>query len=285
MKISWTGLLLKNKQSFYLSGDRKKYWYSAFFLGFFVALILIGLKPFEKNIIDHPHITLVRIGVGLICTGVYILGYEILLNCYKTIKFNYLKLILFDVFLALISVILIFLYDRLIVVKDGHVTFGFLLEYILVLALPFYPIILFIFHFFKVAIFPIQVYPPFTKNIISEHENVLHIKENGSLEVLSIKEEHLLYIQSQDNYVEIHYFKDGNYTKYLMRGTLKKILKDFTFLFKVHRSFVVNPHNIDELIGNSNKASITFKGMDSTIPVSKSNYSSLKNYLSTRTNI
>ncbi|WP_367997929.1 LytR/AlgR family response regulator transcription factor [Zobellia uliginosa] len=94
-----------------------------------------------------------------------------------------------------------------------------------------------------------------------------------------------MYIQSQDNYVEIHYFKDGNHTKYLMRGTLKKILKDFTFLFKVHRSFVVNPHNIDELIGNSNKASITFKCMDSTIPVSKSNYSSLKNYLSPRTNI
>ena len=75
------------KRSFYLSGDRKKYWYSAFFLGFFVSLILIGLKPFEKSIIDHPYITLVRIGVGVICTTVYILGYEIILKWFKTYSF------------------------------------------------------------------------------------------------------------------------------------------------------------------------------------------------------
>ncbi|RIV34882.1 LytTR family transcriptional regulator [Flagellimonas lutimaris] len=273
------------KRCFYLSGDRKKYWYSSFFLGFFVALILIGLKPFEKSIIDHPYITLVRIGVGFICSVVYIIGYEILLNWFKTTKFNYLKLILFDVFLALISVVLIFLYDRLIVVKDGLVTFGFLMEYILILALPFYPIILFIFHFLKTAVFPIQIYLPSAKPYLSGGKNILCIKEENGLDGFRLNLNSLLYIQSQDNYIEIHYLKDGDYTKYLMRGTLKKILKDFSFLLKVHRSFIVNPYKIKCLEGNSNKAAISFKDVAISIPVSKSYYSSVKNYLSTNTKI
>ncbi|WP_422083383.1 LytR/AlgR family response regulator transcription factor [Ulvibacterium sp.] len=278
-------LLQNHKRSFYLSGDRKKYWYSAFFLGFFVSIILIGLRPYEKNIIDHPHITLVRIGVGFICTVVYIIGYEILLKWFKNIKFNYAKLILFDVFLAIISVVLIFLYDRLIVVKDGYVTIGFLLEYILIIALPFYPIILFIFHFLKMSVFPIQIYPPIAKENISEQENVLSIKEDNGLVGFSVKLKHLLYIQSQDNYIEIHYLKEGNHTKHLMRGTLKKILKDFAFLLRVHRSFVVNPYKVEGLVGNSNKATISLKDVGVSIPVSKSVYASVKNFVSTSTKI
>jgi hypothetical protein len=272
------------KRSFYLSGDRKKYWYSAFFLGFFVTIILIGLKPFEKNIIDHPYITFVRIGVGFICTIVYIIGYEILLKWFKDIKFNYLKLIFFDVFLALVSVVFIFLYDRFIVVKDGYVTFGFLLEYILVLGLPFYPIILFIFHFLKTAVFPIQIYPPIAKTHLAE-DDILCIKEDNGSIGFSFNLKQLLYIQSQDNYIEIHYLKDGDYSKHLMRGTLKKILKDFAFLLKVHRSFVVNPNKVECLVGNSNKAAISFKDVAILIPVSKFYYSSVKNYLSTNTKI
>ncbi|TAI48473.1 LytTR family DNA-binding domain-containing protein [Flagellimonas allohymeniacidonis] len=278
-----TNPLQNHKRSFYLSGNRKKYWYSAFLLGFFVSMILIGLRPYEKSIIDHPHITLVRIGVGFICTVVYIIGYEILLRWFNTVKFNFVKLILFDVFLALISVILIFLYDRLIVVKDGHVTLGFLLEYILIIALPFYPIILFIFHFLKISVFPIRIYPPLKKEYVSKEENVLDIKENTGIVGFSVELKHLLYIQSQDNYIEIHYLKDGNHNKHLMRGTLKKILKDFVFLLKVHRSFVVNPYKVERLEGNSNKAAISFKDVGVSVPVSKSYYASVKNYLSTST--
>ena len=279
------GLLQRKKRSFYLSGDREKYWYSAIFLGFFVALILIGLKPYEKSIIDHPHITLVRIGVGLICTVVYIIGYEILLKWFKNVKFNQAKLILFDVFLALISVILIFFYDRLIVVKDGHVTIGFLLEYILLIALPFYPIILFIFHFLKMSVFPIRIYPPIEKEYISGREDVLVLKEDNGTVGFSVKLENFLYIQSQDNYIEIHYLKDGDHAKHLMRGTLKKILKDFTFLLRIHRSFLVNPYKVERLVGDSNKSSISFKDVGVSIPVSKSYYSSVKNYLSISTKI
>ena len=271
------------KRSFYLSGDRKKYWYSAFFLGFFVSLILIGLKPFEKSIIDHPYITLVRIGVGVICTTVYILGYEIILKWFKNVKFNYLKLILFDFFISLVSVIFIFLYDRFIVVKDGYVTFGFLLEYILVLGLPFYPVILFIFHFLKTAVFPIQIYLPIAKEDLKE--DILYIEQDNASIGFSTNLNQLLYIQSQDNYIEIHYLKDGDYTKHLMRGTLKKLLNDFPFLLKVHRSFIVNPYKVECLVGNYTKAAISLKNVDVSIPVSKSYFSSVKNYLSTSTKI
>lgn len=280
-----TNLLQNHKRSFYLSSDRKKYWYSAFLLGFFVSMILIGLRPYEKNIIDHPYITLVRIGVGFICTVVYIIGYEILLRWFNTVKFDFVKLILFDVFLALISVVLIFLYDRLIVVKDGHVTLGFLLEYILIIALPFYPIILFIFHFLKISVFPIRIYPPIEKEYLSEGGNVLEIKDNNGVVGFRLKLKHLLYIQSQDNYIEIHFLKDGEHNKHLMRGTLKKILKDYAFLLKVHRSFVVNPHNVERLEGNSNKAAISLADLSVSVPVSKSYYASVKNYLSTSTKI
>jgi hypothetical protein len=59
---------------------------------------------------------------------------------------------------------------------------------------------------------------------------------------LSVKKEHLLYIESADNYVLIWYLNKNHLTKFMLRNSLKAIEEslDGTHVRRCHRSFIVN---------------------------------------------
>ncbi len=58
----------------------------------------------------------------------------------------------------------------------------------------------------------------------------------------SVKSEDLLYLESADNYVYIHYLDHNKISKYIMRNSLKKLEPELvkTGLLRCHRSFMVN---------------------------------------------
>lgn len=65
--------------------------------------------------------------------------------------------------------------------------------------------------------------------------------ERGKLR-LSVKQNDLLYIESADNYVNIHYQEKQRHTSYLLRHTLKKLeneLPEEGFI-RCHRSYLIN---------------------------------------------
>jgi hypothetical protein len=59
---------------------------------------------------------------------------------------------------------------------------------------------------------------------------------------ISIKSEDLLYLESADNYVYIHYLDHNRISKYMVRNSLKKLEAELTKrgLLRCHRSFMVN---------------------------------------------
>jgi DNA-binding LytR/AlgR family response regulator len=59
---------------------------------------------------------------------------------------------------------------------------------------------------------------------------------------ISIKSEDLLYLESADNYVFIHYMDHGKISKSIIRNSLKKLEPELTKmgLLRCHRSFMVN---------------------------------------------
>lgn len=59
---------------------------------------------------------------------------------------------------------------------------------------------------------------------------------------ISIKSEDLLYLESADNYVFIHYLDHDKISKYMIRNSLKKLEQELTKigLLRCHRSFMVN---------------------------------------------
>jgi hypothetical protein len=74
-----------------------------------------------------------------------------------------------------------------------------------------------------------------TKNMIPFHD------EKDILR-LSVKRDHLLYLEASDNYVNIYYLNKGKISRYLLRNSLKRMEDYFknTEIVRCHRSFMVN---------------------------------------------
>ena len=99
--------------------------------------------------------------------------------------------------------------------------------------------------------------------------------------VTPIKEENFdlniqtfLYAKVDSNYLEIFYGYSNNNEKDLKRLTLKEFsdqLKPYPFIFKTHRSYVVNLHAIESISGNAQGYELYLKNFSTrAIPVSRS---------------
>lgn len=97
------------------------------------------------------------------------------------------------------------------------------------------------------------------KRFVSEgSQSNLFIKSNGKFFRIIISE--ILYIQSMENYVQIH----TQTQKFICKITMEQVCKSLpnTFL-RVHRSFMINKHKVDTL----DKQSLFIQGIE--IPVSR----------------
>lgn len=101
----------------------------------------------------------------------------------------------------------------------------------------------------------------------------------------SIKLADLLYIEAKSNYLEFVYLKDGSQANKLVRATMKNVelmLKNCDFIVRCHRGFFVNTNNIVKLKGNSHGISLSMKGINAKIPVSRSYIESIKSSIVVR---
>jgi hypothetical protein len=78
-------------------------------------------------------------------------------------------------------------------------------------------------------------FPDLSKNLVPFHD------EKGILR-LSVKKDHLLYLESSDNYVNIYYQNKDKISKFLLRNTMKKMEEIFqnSEIIRCHRCFMVN---------------------------------------------
>lgn len=112
-----------------------------------------------------------------------------------------------------------------------------------------------------------------------ESEKLVHFDSEYQKDKLSIKARFLLLIRSADNYIEI-FWQEGNVVnKQLIRSTLLKaqeLLSDYNYIFKCHRSYIVNINYIDRVEGNSQGYKLFFDQLDFEVPVSKIAVNKLK---------
>ncbi len=109
------------------------------------------------------------------------------------------------------------------------------------------------------------------------------ITDETSKTHLTLTENNLLYIQSANNYLEIHYLKEGLPNKQLIRNSIKAIEAIFadSKVIRCHRSFMVNTAQIELAKKAGSSYQLQLKKLENTqIPVSKSYQSELKKYLS-----
>lgn len=113
---------------------------------------------------------------------------------------------------------------------------------------------------------------------------LLFHSENGKHKV-NIKPENLMYMKSEDNYIDIYHIQDGEVKRTLVRNSLKNLereISQLSALVRCHRSYMVNQKKINQIITVNRQTQLILDN-SLTIPVSKKYHASFA-YLQDLTN-
>ena len=108
----------------------------------------------------------------------------------------------------------------------------------------------------------------------SNHEQVLNILDENENVDLKISINNFLYAESSNQYILVHYLKQREVRRHIVRNRLKKFViqsNDFPIM-QCHRSYAINLLNVDYLTKKNGKVYLVIKTQNSTqhIPVSNS---------------
>ena len=95
-----------------------------------------------------------------------------------------------------------------------------------------------------------------------------HVKDS-----IQLDPENLLYMEADDNYVEVVWVDGNQIQKKLLRNTLKNLETQFSsasYIFRCHRSYLVNLRKVISVSGNSQGYKLHLRGTEELIPVSRS---------------
>ena len=103
----------------------------------------------------------------------------------------------------------------------------------------------------------------------------IHILSANKNEAIDLDIDALLFIKSDGNYIEVYTTDEAVLEKKVYRMTLavmEKELSEFSFLFRTHRSYIVNVNNIFLTKGNARNYQLFFNGVDESVPVSRNKF-------------
>jgi hypothetical protein len=120
-------------------------------------------------------------------------------------------------------------------------------------------------------------------NKLKEHksiqEKIVYFNSDYQKDSLAIKISALLFIRSANNYIEV-FWKEAEAAKNQMVRTsllnAEGLLKEYKFILKCHRSYLININHIDKIEGNSQGYKLYFENVNFPIPVSKNSISRLQ---------
>lgn len=103
-------------------------------------------------------------------------------------------------------------------------------------------------------------------------EKIVQFNSDYQKDSLAIKASLLLCIRSANNYIEV-FWKEMDIIKNQMvrcsMSNAEELLKEYKFIVKCHRSYMVNINYIDRFEGNSQGYKLFFDNINFSIPVSK----------------
>lgn len=149
---------------------------------------------------------------------------------------------------------------------------GLSLQYVLIFELFFIPLSLFIKHYFKLVTGGVNSNLDRSEDFNLSLHKVCLLSDTGN-DILEVFPQEILLIKSSGNYMEVFYLKEGKVSRYILRSTLEKVTKQldlYPFLFKCHRSYLINTDRIEKVRGNKRGYTITVSGLQEAIPVSRS---------------
>ncbi|MBO4499439.1 MAG: LytTR family transcriptional regulator [Bacteroidaceae bacterium] len=121
-----------------------------------------------------------------------------------------------------------------------------------------------------------------TPNEVTDR-TVIKFYDHRQLMKVAIAEKYILFLKSDENYVEIHYLDNGRIMKYSLRSSMRRLENTLEAhgLVRCHRTYYINPLHV-KFLGRNAQGFIyaEMEGPESIrIPVSKSYYANLATIL------
>lgn len=247
-------------------------------VGISCSLFIILFKPFGiENINEQWYFNLAIISMGIVFIMAYLfiewLIPSLLPNLFKS--WNLGKAILWYALVILFIGAIMFLYKSYLA---GFSDFT-LKEYFLVMGRTF--VLALTVSFFVLGLY--QYFSRRTVSIFSVIDDYLITSVDGK--TLKINPNDILYIGSDDNYVDIHYLKEGKREKIVFRSSLKNVESQLVNLispiYRCHRQYLINLKCFTIEKKTSKNMVIALKDYDDLIPVSRQYADSIKKLLPT----
>jgi len=251
------------------------FWLSL--IGMSCSLFIILFKPFGIENVNKQwfyDLVIVSMGIVFIASYLFIEGLipKLLPGLFK--NWSLWKAILWYTLVMLFTGGILFLYKSFLA---GFSDFT-ISEYFFVIGRTALIIL-------TVSFFSLGLYQYFNRKAFStlaaNQEFTLSSTQGTSIR---INPKDILYISSDDNYVDIHYLKDGQRKKEVMRASLKSIeaqlVNAMTPMYRCHRGYLINAEHFSIQKSSSRNMLLSLKGYEDEVPVSRQYVADLKKLLS-----
>jgi tetratricopeptide (TPR) repeat protein len=113
-------------------------------------------------------------------------------------------------------------------------------------------------------------------------EKIITLRFEGKDAAVSIPLKDVLCIEAADNYIALYYFLNAVVKKELFRSTMKMAEEQLAGndeMIRCHKSYIINTNNVAQVSGNAQGYRLLIKGLEFSIPVSRTFPKSLINKL------
>jgi len=247
-----------------LSSSTKQSLLLSALLGFWVYLFLVIIGPFDVAPLSMEWRMQIMLGYGVIFSASYFLADQ--LNAKVSSFLGRRKSWTFASFLlffAILNFLPTYFYYKSELIQGDYSFRAFLFEIYLPTLIILAPLML--------------LGKWILAKITQNSSNKILFKGENKQDVLQLYLNDLLYVQSAQNYVEIHYLENGAVRKKTIRATLKKVQEEVPKLTRIHRFYLVN---FDHFVCWKDKKNISL-GL-AVVPVSETYKKEVQIQLSTR---
>ena len=101
-------------------------------------------------------------------------------------------------------------------------------------------------------------------------------------ESVTLQISHLLYIEAVGNYGKVSHLCDNQVHADMLRATMKQMeetLQGYPMIVRCHRAFLVNLSQVEQIVSHSGSTQLIVKHCHESLPVSRSNMSTIKEAL------
>jgi hypothetical protein len=105
-----------------------------------------------------------------------------------------------------------------------------------------------------------------------EKDNNMILLSGKTKEAITLNPQNILYIEASGNYAEIYFLEDGIVSQRTLRTTIQQLeeaLKDYPFIIRCHRAFIVNIAYIEKISANRQGFLLVLKSVNKEMPVSR----------------